>query len=279
MTPRPTHYKDRHITFATMHGKEHLARDAFRDVLGATVTAPEGLDTDQFGTFAGDILRTLTPRAAARAKARLGMQMASSTLGLASEGSFSATFGPVEHMEILLFIDDDLGLELIEGTRTTSPIPGGHTITAAPQARRYGEALGFPAQGVIVQSTKAALTTAHKNITNLDQLEQTVQAMLKNGSTVIVLPDYRAHHAPSRADTIRTLCAQMAQRLATECPTCQTPGFGQVDVEHGLPCSQCGSPTRVIAADIHACGKCDHRTRVPRDNTRADPTWCDYCNP
>ncbi|WP_423739409.1 DUF6671 family protein [Cryobacterium zongtaii] len=152
-------------------------------------------------------------------------------------------------------------------------------MTAAPQARRYGEALGFPAQGVIVQSTKAGLTTAHKNITDLDQLEQTVHAMLTNGSTVTVLPDYRAHHAPSRADTIRTLCAQMARRLTTECPTCQTPGFGHVEVEHGLPCSQCGSPTRVIAADIHACGKCDHRTRIPRDNTRADPAWCDYCNP
>ncbi|POH64696.1 hypothetical protein C3B59_09670 [Cryobacterium zongtaii] len=130
-----------------------------------------------------------------------------------------------------------------------------------------------------MQSTKAGLTTAHKNITDLDQLEQTVHAMLTNGSTVTVLPDYRAHHAPSRADTIRTLCAQMARRLTTECPTCQTPGFGHVEVEHGLPCSQCGSPTRVIAADIHACGKCDHRTRIPRDNTRADPAWCDYCNP
>lgn len=57
MTRPPTRYPGSHITFATMHGKEHLARDAFYDVLGTTVTAPRGLDTDQFGTFAGDIPR------------------------------------------------------------------------------------------------------------------------------------------------------------------------------------------------------------------------------
>jgi hypothetical protein len=280
MTRHPAHYQGGQIVFATMHGKENLAKDAFREVLGATVTAPKGLDTDQFGTFAGDIPRTLTPRDAARVKARLGMRIAGTPLGLASEGSFNAVLGPlVQHMELLLFIDDDLGLELVEGTLTTSALPGGRSITTPSQARHFAEALRFPAQGVILQSKKDGVTIAHKNLANLDQLQLSVEALLFDGSTVNILPDYRAHRSPSRADTIRTLCTQMAQRLATECPTCHTPGFGQVDVEHGLPCSQCGSATHVIAADIQACGKCDHRTRIPRGPINADPTWCDYCNP
>ena len=280
MTHPHTLYTGRSITFATMHGKEQLAEESFRSVLGATVTAPHGLDTDQFGTFAGDIPRTLSPHAAARTKARLGMQIAGTTLGLASEGSFSSGFSPiVENMEILLFIDDDRGLELVEGTIGTSPLPGGHRVHTAVAALAFASAVGFPEQGVVVQSTVDNHTTAYKNFTHLDELAQTVQTSLTEQATVVILPDYRAHKAPSRAETIRALCDQMARRLATPCPQCKTPGFGQVDVEHGVPCSQCRLPTRVIAADIHGCGRCDHRARVPRNQSTADPRWCDYCNP
>ncbi len=280
MTRALTHYTGRNITFATMHGKEQLARGAFRRILGATVAAPPGLDTDQFGTLAGDIPRILTPRDAAHAKARLGMQIARSPYGLASEGSFSGSSGPlVEQREILLFIDDDLGLELIEGTLTTSPLPGGCTITTPVRAREFARALGFPSQGVVLHSAQDGHMIAHKDFTQLDELQATAEALLASGSAVIVQPDYRAHRAPSRADTIRTLCNQMAKRLATGCPNCHTPGFGRVDVEHGLPCSDCGAATQVIAADLHGCCACSHRTRIPRTHLRAEPAWCDYCNP
>ena len=56
------------IAFATMHGKEQLARHAFLDTLSADVIAPADLDTDQVGTFSGEIARTLSPRAAALAR-------------------------------------------------------------------------------------------------------------------------------------------------------------------------------------------------------------------
>lgn len=280
MTSPHTPYTGRSITFATMHGKEQLAQESFRSVLGATVTAPERLDTDQFGTFAGDIPRTLSPSAAARAKARLGMQIAGTTLGLASEGSFSSGFGPiVENMEILMFIDETLGLELVEGTIDTSPLPGGRRIYSTDDALTFASAVGFPEQGVVIQSTANSHTTAYKNFTQLKDLEETVEALLIDSSSVVILPDYRAHKAPSRAETIRTLCHQMACRLATPCPQCGAPGFGQVEVEYGVPCSLCRSATRVITADIHGCGRCKHRTRLARSQTLADPQWCDYCNP
>jgi len=280
MTRAESSYTGRSITFATMHGKEALAREPFLSVLGATVTAPHGLDTDQFGTFAGDIPRTLSPRVAARSKARLGMHIAGTTLGLASEGSFSSGFGPtVENMEILLFIDDDLGLELVEGSVGMSSLPGGRRVHSPEAALAFASAVGFPQQGVIVQGTIDNATTAYKNLARAEELEKTVRSLLVDQAHVVILPDYRAHKAPTRADTIRTLCNQMARRLATVCPECLAPGFGQVDVQRGVPCSLCGSATEVIAADIHGCARCDHRARVPRTHTAADPQWCNFCNP
>ena len=111
------------------------------------------------------------------------------------------------------------------------------------------------------------------------QLEETSETVLTNGASVVIAPDYRAHKAPFRAKTIADLTDRMAGRLATLCPHCETPGFGGIDIERGLPCSLCGSPTPVIRADIHGCGRCDHRTQVSRGHTTADPEWCDNCNP
>lgn len=68
--PRP--YAGALIAFATMHGKEALAQQPFRDILGASVVAPAGLNTDQFGTFSGEIPRILTPHAAAAPKSTSG---------------------------------------------------------------------------------------------------------------------------------------------------------------------------------------------------------------
>lgn len=280
MTSSHSSYAGRLITFATMHGKEHLAQQAFHDILGATVSAAGGLNTDQFGTFAGDIPRTLSPRSAARAKARLGMQIAGTTLGLASEGSFSSGFGPlVENMEILLFIDKTLGLELVEGAVNVSALPGGRRVDNADSALAFASAAGFPEQGVIVQSTNDNHLTVYKNFTQLSDLEETVDMLLTDQSSVTILPDYRAHKSPARAETIRRLSYQMARRLATPCSLCQAPGFGQVDIERGVPCSDCRSATALIAADLHGCGRCTHRTRIPRGQATADPQWCDYCNP
>lgn len=268
------------VTFATMHGKELLASTAFREILGATVTAPPDLDTDQFGTFAGDIPRTLAPLAAARVKARLGMRMTGAAFGLASEGSFGSGLGYlVENREILVFIDEGRGLEVVEAAMNTSPLPGARSIRSAPDALAFASSVGFPNQGVIVQSTLERQTTAHKTITRLADLESIVTKLLQDDASVTILPDYRAHKSPSRASIIRVLSERMARRLRTTCPACEAPGYGQVDIERGVPCSLCGGATQVIAADICGCALCEHRTRIARDLTLADPRWCDYCNP
>lgn len=47
-----------------MHGKERQVAPAFADTLGAHVFAPDGIDTNQFGT--AEVARPLAPMATAR---------------------------------------------------------------------------------------------------------------------------------------------------------------------------------------------------------------------
>jgi len=268
------------VAFATMHGKERLAREPFRDILGAEVVAVADLDTDQFGAFSGEIARTLSPRAAASAKARLGIQLAGTPYGLASEGSFNAGLGfVVEHHEVLLFVDESLGLELVEGSVAASPLPPGRTITLLDEGLGYANSIGFPEQGVLLRAGESG-QVVRKNIETADALAGALDELLSTaGGPVTIAPDYRSHRCPSRASVIAELATSMARRLATLCPACQTPGFGRVDVERGLRCADCGQPTGVIAADIDGCGACSHTVRLSRPEQRASPQWCDFCNP
>ena len=278
MSTRP--YAGAVVAFATMHGKEQLAQHPFRDILDAEVVAPT-IDTDQFGTFSGEIVRTLRPRGAARVKARLGMELAGTPYGLASEGSFSSGLGfLVEHHEVLMFVDQTRALELVEGTVTTSPLAPGRRITTADDALAYAASIGYPAQGVLLRGG-ATGQLVYKNLDTSAELSHTAARLLAaaDDSPVTIAPDYRAHRCPSRAEVITELAEAMARRLATPCPSCDAPGFGQVDVERGLPCADCGLPTRVIAADTLGCGACDHTVRAARAEASASPQWCDFCNP
>lgn len=279
MTAARSPYAGHTIVFATMHGKERLAASSFADKLGAAVIAPEHLDTDQLGTFAGDIPRTLSPRMAATVKARLGMQITGLPCALASEGSFRSSLVGVHTTEVLLFVDEERGIELIESSSGSSSLPAGRRVESVRDARAYATKIGLPEQGVILHVRRGAQATIHKTIASVATLSELVEHGLEQSATLTLLPDHRAHRSPPRAERIRRLCERMAQRLATECPVCRTPGYGIIRVERGAPCSLCGNPTAIIAADIHGCGACLREDRRPRAGTQADPADCDHCNP
>lgn len=279
MTTARSAYTGETIVFATMHHKEALATPAFADRLGADVIAPDQLDTDQFGTFAGDIPRILSPLAAATVKARLGMHVTGRSFGMASEGSFIPTLIGQRNTEILLFIDELRGLRIIEQSSELSPLPSGRTVHNVGDAIHYAETIHFPEQGLTLQARSDDAVLTHKDITSPDSLADLVAGGLRAGMRLTLMPDHRAHQSPARARHIQALCDRMADRLATTCPTCRTPGYGLVDTEAGLLCSLCENPTAAIVADILGCGACDHQHRLPRPETRANPATCDYCNP
>ncbi|WP_420220544.1 DUF6671 family protein [Mycobacterium marinum] len=271
------------IAMGTMHGKEHQVAPAFATTLRARVVAPAGIDTDQFGTFAGEVTRAKTPLAAATAKARIAMGSADVPYGLASEASYHTWYGMAAmHEEILVFVDDTRDIRVFEGVNVPGA-PGPPTVVdTADDAVRAAHRFGFPQQGAIVKTRIGGQVQVFgKGITDADTLIQVVGAAMAAGDhhSVMVEPDLRAHHNPTRRDVLTTLAARLANRLATHCPSCSCPGYGKVAVREGLACRTCGWPTSVVSADILACPACEHYARVERNQALADPRHCPQCNP
>ena len=274
-------YRGRLISVGTMHGKQSQLAPPFRAVLGADLVTPPDLDTDQFGTFTGEVPRSIGALEAARAKARLAMDASGLPYGLASEASYGSLppTGWCGHEEILLFCDELLGIEVLEGHRTTSVPGASHRVNAADKLPAAMIAV-LPVQALIVRPS-GVTGGITKGITNSEVLRSAITAAAARSPDrmAVVEPDLRAHHNPSRRQVIANLADTLARRLAIRCPGCTTPGFGRVRTEPGLPCRICNSPTRLVHNEIHGCAACPYLLRHPVAALWADPTCCPECNP
>jgi hypothetical protein len=277
-TAEPSPYRGRVIAVGTQHGKQHQFAPPFRRVLGAELVTPT-TDTDQFGTFTGEVARTGSATDAARAKARLAMSATGLPYGLSSEASYGRLPGGwLGHEEILLFCDDVAGIEIVEGHRT-SAVPA-----VAQRVSGYDDVCGplldgLPGQALIVRPLGAAGTIT-KGINGTDALSSAIAAAISASpdGVALVEPDLRAHHNPGRRLILARLAETMARRLAIPCSSCGAPGFGRVDAELGLPCRVCQTPTALRRNEIHACAVCEHHESRPVGAT-ADPADCPACNP
>ena len=268
-------YQGRQVALATQHGKERALAPPLARRPGLIVKAV-AIDTDAFGTFTGTTLRTGTAADAALAKARAGMAAAGLPLGLASEGSF----GPhpwlplgAGGVETLAFIDAERGLELTVSAISRRTNFAHHAVADGGDIAPFLARIGFPAHALVVKGADGAvLATGVQDMAALSTLAWPGNRLET---------DMRAHLNPTRMAAIRALAGTLAARLGTLCPACGAPGWGQVDLLRGLPCSSCNQPTQGVLAIIDGCGVCDHRVRRPRPDgvTAASPASCDWCNP
>lgn len=268
-------YQGRQVALATQHGKERALAPPLARRPGLIVEAV-AIDTDAFGTFTGTMPRTGTAADAALAKARAGMAAAGLPLGLASEGSF----GPhpwlplgAGGVETLAFIDAERGLELTVSAISRRTNFAHHVVADGGDIAPFLARIGFPAHALVVKGADGAvLATGVQDMAALSTLA-------RPGNRLEA--DMRAHLNPTRMAAIRTLAGTLAARLGTLCPACGAPGWGQVELLRGLPCSSCHQPTQGVSAIIDGCGVCDHRVRRPRPDgvTAASPASCDWCNP
>lgn len=282
--PATPSYAGCRIALLTQHGKERVVAPVLEATLGCHVERVAGYDTDQLGTFTREIPRFGTQLDAARKKARIGMELAGVPWGLASEGSF----GPdpftgmfTWNVEVLLFIDDTRAIEVCGVFQ--GPGGGEHLCTddwAAVEA--IAGKSGFPEQHLVLRPNDGNDPRFRKGIASWADLRATFDWARDQSSTsqVYVEHDLRAHANPQRMENIRQAAKDLATKLASACPACNTPGFALVDRLTGLPCADCGAPTREPHADIWGCVCCSHRETRPRmEPAAADPGRCDYCNP
>ena len=276
-------YRGSVVAVGTRHGKERQLAGPFSAILGARLVTPPDLDTDRFGTFTGERPRQGTAVDAARAKAHLAISSTGVPFALASEASYGPLpdTGWTGHEESLVFCDTLRGIEILEGHRS------GETPGAAHRVAHYREIPptlleGLPGQALIVRSARPGPgSVVVKGVIEVGDLRAAVEAAAA-GSTdglAVVEPDLRAHVNPSRRRVLRRLATTMAHRLATLCPVCSCPGFGQVGTAPGLPCGWCATPTPLVHHEIHACCRCEFTETRPAVSAGADPAHCPVCNP
>lgn len=277
-------YAGERIALLTQHGKERVIAPVLEPALACRVELVGGFDTDQLGSFTRETPRPGTQLEAARRKARIGMELSGLPIGLASEGSF----GPDPfsglfpwNVEMLVLIDDRLGLEVVGLAQ--GPGGGGQLLSGEwPAVEGFARREGFPEHQLVLRPDGPDDARVAKGIADWARLRACYDNALAQSARgqVFVEPDLRAFANPTRLRRIGEAAQALARRLASHCPACGRPGYGVVSREGGLPCADCGLPTRQPRADVWQCGGCGHRESVPRtDRHRADPQHCDHCNP
>ncbi|GCE29835.1 hypothetical protein KDA_53190 [Dictyobacter alpinus] len=285
---RTTHpYVGRSVSLATKHGKEEQIAPAFSQRLQMRVEVPVGIDTDVLGTFTGEISRTGSPTETAYAKARLGMQLSGSPLGLANEGSF----GPhpalpllLADTELMVFIDDERGIQVQEMLVSEDVVAAQCTARTFAAVETFLARARFPSHALIVRPEGVLQPDLlFKAVIDPQRLQEliTLCAAASPVGLAHIESDLRAHMNPTRRRVLSQLAEQLAQRLACLCPHCATPGWGVVDHELGLPCGWCGQPTELLRAVIFGCPACSYREHHGRPDglQHADAGQCPFCNP
>lgn len=279
-------YRGVRAALATMHGKERAIAPSLRASLGMELIVPPDIDTDQLGTFTGEIARKGAMADVAVEKARLGIRSSGLSLGFASEGSF----GPhpvipflVAGIETLVFVDDGRRIVIRETMIDESPCFHHAIVETDDELDAFLKTISFPDHAVIVKPNDASGGFVAKGITERKLLSEAIEkaAHDSDDGLALIQTDMRAHLNPTRMASLSRLARQMADRLSMLCPACGVPGFGRIATELGLPCSWCSEPSNLAKGEVLGCPLCDYRALRPRSDglTAADPAFCPLCNP
>ena len=277
-------YVHKRIALTTKHDKLRFIKPAFDEYVGCELFEVN-LDTDQLGTFSGEIERIAPPLETAIQKARLGMKETGLLLGIASEGSVGPdSVVPFIHSNIerLVLVDDEKGIVITETHRSFDITVA--TITAAPDQdlTSFLEKADFPNHALIVRPNTQIKSNCIKGITNYEQLMGAIDisSQLSPNGFVVIESDLRAMHSPSRQRNIEEVAKLLAKRVSQLCPNCQMPGWGRVGYEKGLNCSECELENPdAIRQEKLGCVKCDHVELGKVIASVLDPAQCNFCNP
>lgn len=278
-------WRNRTCVLATMHNKEKVISPIFSEKLGVQILVPIDFNTDHFGTFTRDRVRSGNQLEAARSKALSAMKHTGLDLALASEGSFGShpniPFLP-SNLEIVLLLDKKNGLEIVGHNRTSGIKVCSKEVHTPEEAVLVAQSWGFPEQGVIVRLSEKSNRSIHKEIVTIQELRKITKKLLSGwfAKSIFLETDMRAHCCPKRMESIKEATLDLVKNCLSLCPQCSTPGFVVTGAIKGLPCNGCGLPTELVMELIYSCQKCLHsENKSLESNTTADPGQCERCNP
>lgn len=281
-------FKGRELLIATMHGKERIIGPLLEKKLGVKVVIPQDFNSDIFGTFSGETERKQSQPETARLKAKAAREATGIDLVLASEGAFQPhhlMFMAIADYELLLLHDERHKAEWQSWEVSLQTQAVSLSFKSPSEALKHCRPLKFPSHAAIIKvhhPTGGYLYMA-KGIQQQDELIKAAEEALKLSpdGTAIIENDLRAHFNPTRQKVIKTATKRLIGNLNADCPQCLWPGFIAEEKIPGLPCSLCGSATRLTQFELYRCARCNHKEKRNRldGQLMADPKDCDNCNP
>jgi len=277
-------YVGERVALLTRHGKQDVLRPVLEPALGCRIEHTDAFDTDQLGTFTREIAREGAPVDAALRKARIALSLTDARVAVASEGSFGA--GPYGgllpwNVEHLLWLDEARGLQVI-GHAQGPALLLQRVLRDRDELERFAREAGFPSHRLVLRPQHADHPEPFKGLGEAAALEAAfVRCQARSpDATVWAENDLRAHCNPTRQRLIREAAEDLVLRLQSTCPSCGAPGFWIDRRRSGLPCCECGEPTREPCAEHWHCVRCTHAEERPIAGAGcADPARCDRCNP
>lgn len=271
------------VSFLTQHGKESLVAPLLEPALGCHVIRAEGYDTDNLGTFTGDIKRPDTQLQTARMKARIGMELMGASVGISSEGAFVPDpFGGLMpwNIEIVVWQDDVHRLEIV-GKAQGPACNHQALVQNVHELEKFAAAACFPSHHLTLRPQSDSDKRIRKGLKDWKTLNEAFHACMQesNNARVFAENDLRAFGNPTRQSMIQRATQDLLNKIHSACPACALPGFSITGHRPGLLCRQCRRATRLPLSHTWLCHACGHQIEKPQEVRYAEPDRCDYCNP
>jgi hypothetical protein len=276
----PWHHKV--IKLATKHQKEHVIAPLFLKDLNSHVQVCS-IDTDELGTFTGEIPRKGTAFQTCLKKASLAAETSNDGLGLANEGSFGPhpmfTMLPSDH-EIMVLVD--LNHQTVVSEQHLSFNTNNHHIVANRETciQQFLVQAKFPEHALCIQDNDS-LQVLEKGIQSDEVLNEILNIGFERYSDLLITTDMRAMYNPTRMSVIEELTKKFLIKCKCLCPKCCYPGYGITEREGKLPCRFCTFGTSLYAREKWQCVCCEQFEWRPRSDgiQFAEPQYCQICNP
>ena len=178
-------------------------------------------------------------------------------------------------------MDDTRGLE-ISGFSSSFAQSASKKLSSWDELISFLSEAQFPTHHLILRPDDEYHPNCKKGLDCLDSLKEAFFWAMHQSKTnhVFVENDLRAHTNPTRMANILKATQDLARKMNSLCPACSSPGFWISRTQNGLPCSRCDAPTNLPISNIWSCVKCAHTKEVVIENqTKADPSKCNFCNP